>query len=95
MLWGILALLVTLLLYGIWLYNQLVNDRNTVRAAWSDIDVQLKRRHDLIPNLVDAVRAYAGYEQATLTQVTELRAAAEVARQPSESARAEGLLGKA
>ncbi|MGB1581096.1 MAG: LemA family protein [Nevskiales bacterium] len=95
MLWGISALALALLLYGIWLYNRLVHDRNTVLAAWSDIEVQLKRRHDLIPKLVDAVKAYAGYEQATLTQVTELRHAAEASRQPGESARAEGLLGRA
>ncbi len=57
----------------VWLYNRLVADRNRVDAAWSDIDVQLKRRHDLLPKLVETVRHYAGYEQATLTRVTELR----------------------
>ena len=81
--------------FGIWLFNRLVNDRNTVLAAWSDIDVQLKRRHDLIPKLVDAVKAYAAYEQATLSQVTELRAAANAVSTPGATARAEGALGLA
>jgi LemA protein len=65
--------LAALLVWAIVIYNLLVRDRNRVLAAWSDIDVQLKRRHDLIPKLVEAVRAYAGYEQATLARVTELR----------------------
>ena len=55
------------------LYNRLVRSRNRVRTAWSDIDVQLQRRHDLIPKLVKAVDAYAKYERATLEAVTELR----------------------
>jgi len=58
------------------LYNRLVRSRNRVDTAWSDIDVQLQRRHDLIPNLVKAVDQYAGYERATLDAVTELRAEA-------------------
>lgn len=62
-----------LLTWGIYLYNRLVRDRHRVDAAWSDIDVQLKRRHDLLPKLVEAVRQYAAYEQATLSSVVELR----------------------
>jgi len=58
------------------LYNRLVRDRNRVNAAWSDIDVQLQRRHDLIPQLVKAVKQYAGYERATIEAVTSLRAEA-------------------
>ena len=58
------------------LYNRLVRSRNRVRTAWSDIDVQLQRRHDLIPQLVEAVDAYAKFEKATLEAVTELRAEA-------------------
>ena len=58
------------------LYNRLVRDRNRVDAAWSDIDVQLQRRHDLIPQLVDAVAQYARYERATIEAVTALRAEA-------------------
>ena len=55
------------------MYNRLIRDRNRVDSAWSDIDVQLQRRHDLIPRLADSVRAYADYERATLEAVTELR----------------------
>ena len=66
-------ILVALLVWAVFLYNRLVRDRNRVLAAWSDIGVQLKRRHDLIPKLVDAVKQYAAYEQATLSAVTELR----------------------
>lgn len=58
------------------LYNRLIRDRNRVEAAWSDIDVQLQRRHDLVPQLVKAVDQYAGYERATLEAVTNLRAQA-------------------
>ena len=58
------------------LYNRLVRDRNRVDAAWSDIDVQLQRRHDLIPQIVKAVEQYASYERATLEAVTALRAEA-------------------
>lgn len=62
---------------GAWVvlaYNRLVRDRTRVQTAWSDIDVQLKRRHDLIPKLVEAVRQYAAFESATLSAVTEMRA---------------------
>ena len=69
---GLLALIVA----GAYLYNRLVRDRNRVNAAWSDIDVQLQRRHDLIPQLVKAVDQYAGYERSTLEAVTTLRAEA-------------------
>ena len=65
--------LVAFLALGVFIYNRLVGDKNRVLSAWSDIDVQLKRRHDLIPKLVDAVRHYAAYESATLAEVTELR----------------------
>ncbi len=61
---------------GIALYNRLIRSRNRVDTAWSDIDVQLQRRHDLIPRLVTAVDQYAKYERATLEAVTELRAEA-------------------
>ena len=59
-----------------WMYNRLVADRNQARQGYADIDVQLKRRADLVPRLVEAVKAYAGYEKALLTTVTELRAQA-------------------
>jgi LemA protein len=76
------AIIVTL----IWIFNQLVKDRNQVKNAWSDIDVQLRRRHDLIPQLVKAVKAYADYERATLTAVTELRERSDATPQLREKA---------
>ena len=71
--WIILAAIIGIVVYGIAIYNYLVRDRQRTRAGWSDIEVQLKRRHDLIPKLVEAVKQYAAYEQATLDQVTALR----------------------
>lgn len=68
-----LVIVVAATLWAIVIYNLLVRDKNRVLAAWSDIDVQLKRRHDLIPKLVDAVKQYASYESATIKTVTELR----------------------
>ena len=72
----IMATIIAILAVGIGLYNRLIRNRNRVDNAWSDIDVQLQRRHDLIPRLVTAVDQYAKYEKATLEAVTELRAAA-------------------
>jgi len=69
----ILIILVACLIWAIVIYNLLVRDKNRVLAAWSDIDVQLKRRHDLIPKLIDAVKQYASYESSTIAAVTELR----------------------
>jgi len=69
-----LVIVLSLVVGGVFLFNRLVKDRNRVRSAWSDIDVQLTRRHDLVPRLVEAVQAYAGHERATLEAVTELRA---------------------
>ena len=71
---------------AIWIYNRLVADRNQVQNAWSDIDVQLARRHDLVPQLVSAVRGYADYEQATMVAVTELRTRSEGARRLADKA---------
>ena len=72
----IIAGLVFLAVVGIVIYNRLIRGRNRVSTAWSDIDVQLQRRHDLVPQLVKAVDQYAKYERATLEAVTELRAEA-------------------
>ena len=73
----LLALLVlAALLWAIVIFNLLVRDRNRVAQSWSDVDVQLLRRHDLIPRLVEMVKGYAGYERAVLANVTELRAQA-------------------
>lgn len=74
-------------------YNLLVRDRTRVSTAWSDIDVQLKRRHDLIPKLVDAVKRYASYESATLAAVTELRAQSENMDRIPDKGKLESALG--
>ncbi len=72
----IVAVLVLIAVAGVVIYNRLVRGRNRVSTAWSDIDVQLQRRHDLVPRLVAAVEQYAKYERATLEAVTELRSEA-------------------
>ena len=74
--WIVLGVLVALGLYVVYLYNTLVRQRQMVREGWSGIDVQLKRRTDLIPNLIETVKGYAAHERATLEEVTELRARA-------------------
>jgi len=76
------------------MYNGLVRQRNVVDQTWAQIDVQLKRRHDLIPNLVNAVKGYMGFEQTVLTDVTNARANAVAAggRGPAEQAAAENVL---
>jgi LemA protein len=82
---------------GVWavvLYNLLVRDRARVAAAWSDVEVQLKRRHDLIPKLVEVVKQHAGYERSVLERVAALRSSALAARTPGERAGAEGALGE-
>jgi LemA protein len=73
---GFFVIAALLLIAVVVLYNRLVRSRNRVSTAWSDIDVQLQRRHDLVPQLVKAVDAYAKYEKATLEAVTALRAEA-------------------
>ena len=76
-------------------FNRLVRLRNQVKAGWSDIDVQLMRRHDLVPRLVEAVRAYAGHEASVLESVTALRAEAMRTRSPAALAGVEEALGHA
>ncbi|MDH3945281.1 MAG: LemA family protein [Chromatiales bacterium] len=87
-----IALLLTaaaVIVGAILVFNRLVRERNRVRAAWSDIDVQLTRRHDLIPQLVEAVKAYSDYEKATLLAVTELRGRSEGAQRLVDKAELE------
>jgi LemA protein len=79
--WG---LLVALVLYAAWLFNRLVSARNAVKEAWAGVEVQLKRRHDLVPMLVDAVKAYAGHERGLLERVARLRSRG--AADPAEEA---------
>jgi len=78
--WGVLALPAAVLFAAAWVYNRLVADRNLAREGFADIDVQLKRRADLVPQLVEAVRGYAAHEKALLTSVAELRSAAVAAK---------------
>lgn len=87
---ALLLLLVAVLIVVI--YNGLVRKRNAVENAWAQVDVQLKRRHDLVPNLVEAVRGYAGHERQTLTAVTAARAQALGAHNLAEQAGAENAL---
>jgi LemA protein len=87
-----LALIIIVVFWAIGLYNGLVRMRNQVRNAWSQIDVQLKRRHDLIPNLVEVVKDYMSYEQETLTKVIEARGKALAAQGVAAKADAENQL---
>src|SRR5438132_5093341 len=76
-LWIIVGIVALVLLYGVFTYNRLVRLRVRTENAWSQIDVQLRRRYDLIPNLVETVKGYAAHENTTLTAVTEARNAAQ------------------
>ena len=85
----IIGAIVLIVVLFFWLgYNSLVKNRNRVDNAWSQIDVQLKRRHDLIPNLVEAVKGYAAHERGTFEQVTAARANAINAQGPEQTAAA-------
>src|SRR5438128_4139806 len=90
--WIILFVLVLVLVFVIGMYNSLVQLRVRADSAWSDIDVQLKRRHDLIPNLVETVKGYAAHEKGTFENVAKFRAAAMAATTPAERSQAEGQL---
>jgi LemA protein len=88
----VVAVVALLLIYLIAAYNGLIRRRNQIENAWSQIDVQLKRRHDLIPNLVETVKGYAAHERETLDAVITARNAAVAAPTPSTLAAAEGQL---
>jgi LemA protein len=90
--WVIVALIIGIPLWGVALYNRLVNLKNQVKNAWRQIDVQLKRRHDLIPNLVEVVKDYMSYEQETLEKVINARNQAVSATSTDEAIAAEGIL---
>jgi LemA protein len=79
--WIVLIVLVVVAAFVVFIYNGLIQRRNVVDEAWNQISVQLKRRHDLIPNLVNAVKGYMDFEQETLTRVVEARGAAVTASQ--------------
>ena len=91
----ILAAIVVLALFVIGIYNALVRLRNQVDNAWSQIDVQLKRRHDLIPNLVETAKGYMKHERQTFEEITKARAQAMGAKGVADAAKAEGALGEA
>jgi LemA protein len=84
-----------LIFWGVIAYNGLVRLRQQVDAAWADVDVQLKRRHNLVPNLVETVKGYAGHERETLESVVQARSAAMSAQGPEAQAQAEGMLAGA
>src|SRR3990167_8901110 len=88
----ILAIVVILVLWLVGTFNGLVRARNRVKEAWSDIDVQLKRRYDLIPNLVETVKGYAKHESGVFEQVTKARATAMSAQTVEEHGKAENML---
>src|SRR5262244_1673203 len=95
---AVIVIVVIVLVIGLifWFgYNGMVKRRVQVDNAWSQIDVQLKRRHDLIPNRVETVKGYAAHERGTFEAVTNARAAAQRAQGPAESAQAEGILSQA
>lgn len=94
-LWILVAIVAILVLWVIVTYNRLIGFRNQTANGWRQIDVQLKRRHDLVPNLVNTVRGAMEFERDTLTQVVEARARAVSATGPAEAARREGELTQA
>jgi LemA protein len=97
-LWIVLGILLLLLFWFIGVFNGIVVLRNRTKEAWSDIDVQLKRRYDLIPNLIETVKGYAKHEDSVFTKVTEARTAAIAAEKTGstkESAQAENMLSGA
>lgn len=89
------ALIMFFVLAAVGVYNGLIRKRGAVDNAWAQVDVQLKRRNDLIPNLVETVRGYAGHERQTLADVTAARSRAASAVTPSEHAAAESVLSRA
>jgi LemA protein len=90
--WIIAGVVLVLILAVVGLYNSLVGARNRVDNAWSQVDVQLKRRYDLIPNVMETVKGYATHEQQTFERVTQARSAAQAAQGPADQAEAENFL---
>ena len=98
MFWVVLAIVALVLLVAILLvtlYNRLVRLRNRAENAWAQVDVQLRRRYDLIPNLVETVKGYASHERTTFEEVTKARTAAQQAQTVQEQAKAENILTEA
>jgi LemA protein len=88
----VLIVLAVIILWLVAVFNKLVTLRNRVHEAWSDIEVQLKRRYDLIPNLVNTVKGYASHEDSVFTKVTDARTKAMSAQTPAEHAQSENML---
>jgi len=91
-LWVLLGVIAVVIIWAVWAYNHFVALTNRAKEAWSDIDVQLKRRYDLIPNLVETVKGYMQHEAGTLQKVTEARTAAMGAQSVSEHSKADNML---
>jgi LemA protein len=91
-LWIVLGILALVLIAGIVSYNRFISQRNLIRDAWANIDTELRRRYDLIPNLVESVRGYATHEREVFENVTAARAAAVNAQGPAAQAQAENVL---
>jgi LemA protein len=91
----IVAVVVVLLVFAVLIYNHLVRLRNEAKTGWANIDVQLKRRSDLVPNLVEAVKGYAAHESQTFDSVTKARAAAQQAAGPAQAAQADAEMAPA
>jgi LemA protein len=91
----VLAVIVVLVLWVITIYNSLVSMRQRVNEAFADVDVQLRQRHDLIPNLVETVKGYAAHERGTLDEVVKARNVAVAAQGPAQQAAAENMLSGA
>ncbi len=87
----VVGIIVLVLLFAIVIYNKLIRLRNTVQSSWSDIDVQLKKRYDLVPNLVETVKGYAAHERSVFEKVSEARSMAMQASSPAEKAKAENM----
>ncbi len=94
-LYGVILLVIVGIIFLIVTYNSLVSTMKQVDNSWSQIDVQLKRRADLIPNLVETVKGYAKFEKSVLTSVTEARSALMSAKTPKEAAKADNMLAGA
>jgi LemA protein len=93
--WIVLGVLVLLVIWAVMLYNGLVRLRVQADQSWSDIDTQLKRRYDLIPNLVESVKGYAAHERGVFEKVAEARSRAMAASTPAQAGQAEGMLAQA
>jgi len=87
-----LGILIGIISAVIAIYNKLIRLRNTVKSSWSDIDVQCKKRYDLVPNLVETVKGYASHERSLFEKVTEARSMAMRASSPADKAKAENML---